>query len=640
MQLGELATAPVYVLSDASMGTGAVGGSVASIEAFGRRAGEIARLILTGSPPQSLPFEVRTETVPMFDWRALERWGIAEERLPRGSVILHRPQSVWSQYSRYIGAALLIIAMQSALILALALQIRQRRRAQAELEESRNLMDLATDAGELGLWSRDLKTGAMWANAKLRSLFGLPPHQAMTFEAAFARVHPDDRQRVNAQIELAHAAEQPFQVEYRIELPDGTERWMLAQGRTVPDPQGAHARRVGVVFDITRRKRSEQSLDEQRTFLRQVIDVNPSFIFAKDREGRFTLANQAVADAYGVSVAALIGKTDADFNPNPEEVESFRRMDLHVMDTLNERFIPEERITDAQGEVRYLQTVKRPIIGADGKANQIIGASTDITRRKLAELALQEQRAELAHVERVSIMGELVASLMHEINQPLTAILSNAQAGLNYVTHEPLDVQELREVLVDIVADDKRAAEIIRGMRALAKKEASLNFERLDIPALVHDVVKLLHGDAALRGVSVEVDLDAIAPVRGHRIQLQQVLINLLLNAFDAVAQCSPAERRLRIGARRFDERTNVVSVSDCGPGLDQEALGRIFERFYSTKREGLGLGLAICRSIIVAHGGALWAQNNPGRGATFYFTVPLVQSHAVADLAASEQSH
>src|SRR4029077_8578294 len=175
------------------------------------------------------------------------------------------------------------------------------------------------------------------------------------------------------------------------------------------------------IVDITERKRAEEALEKERAFLRQVIDIDPNFIFAKDREGRFTLVNQAVADAYGTTVNELIGKTDADFNSNHEEVNFFRRTDLAVMDTLDECFIPEESITDAAGKVRWLQTVKRPIAGKDGVADQVLGASTDITQRKRAESELQRNRQELAHVGRLSAMGELAASLAHELNQPLTA---------------------------------------------------------------------------------------------------------------------------------------------------------------------------------------------------------------------------
>ena len=622
--LGEWSSVPVYALSDASLGSGIVGGALASVEGIGRRAGELARLVLTGTPTRALPFEIRRDTINLFDGRALDRWRIDQTRLPADSIVRYRPESAWTHYRGYIAIAAAIIALQTALIIALIGQRRQRRRMQGALAQSQDLIEIATDVGDVGLWWRDVDTGALWANAPMRRLFGFTPDEPVRFEDFVARVHPEDRAGILNFIQRAQSDGSPYQGEYRIRLPDGSERWILAKGRGIGADHRSNSRRTGIVLDITQRKHAEQSLNEQRAFLRQVIDVNPNFIFAKDRKGCFTLVNEAVADAYGVSVEELLGKRDADFNANEQEVEHFRRMDLQVLDTLQERFIAEERITDANGKVRWLQTVKRPLVGADGSADQIVGASTDITRRKEAELALQEQRAELAHIERISIMGELVASLMHEINQPLTAILSNAQAGLNFLDQEPVNTNELREVLEDIVAANSRAAETMRGMRALAKKEAQLKFEAVDMKLVVTDVVRLLHGDAVMRDVRVSLALaDDMPAVLGHRIQLQQVMLNLLLNAFDAVGQCPAEKRDLEVRAERYEGHFNRVSIRDSGHGLTDTALAKVFDRFYSTKREGLGLGLAICRSIVLAHGGSLWAENNPEGGATFHFTIP-----------------
>ena len=256
------------------------------------------------------------------------------------------------------------------------------------------------------------------------------------------------------------------------------------------------------IVDITERKRAEEALEKERAFLRQVIDIDPNFIFAKDREGRFTLVNQAVADAYGTTVEDLIGKTDADFNSNHEELEFFHRMDLEVIDSLQERFIPEEHLTDAQGKVRWLQTVKRPIREKDGSANQILGASTDITERKQAESELQHNREELAHVTRISTMGELAASLAHELNQPLTAIMSNAQAALRFMAANPADLEEVREILKDIVQDDSRASDVIQRMRGLVRKE-EIAFVPLDIAEVIRDVARLVHSDAVLLNIDI-----------------------------------------------------------------------------------------------------------------------------------------
>jgi PAS domain S-box-containing protein len=752
--LAQVANAPMYVMTDANLGTSAIGGSIASVEAFGKRAGELARLILTGTAPASLPFEVRTDSVPIFNWPVLKRWGISESRLPPDSIVRYRPQSVWNQYRWYILGALIVIALQAGIIADLMIERRRRARIQADLKESQQMVELATGAGGLGLWAREVSDGDIWLNAPMRSLFGFGADDVVRFEDLLGRVHPDDRAHMISEVERAQRAGLPFEGEFRIRPVKGTERWVLAKGRTSTDPSvGNTARRMGVILDITERKRAEEklreseerfrsmadaapvmiwmsgtdklctffnkgwldftgrtlaqevgngwsdgvheedfhrcveiytnafdarqgftmeyrlrrydgeyrwvsdhgvprpgpdgaflgyigtaiditerkadaeALEEERAFLRQVIDTTPNFIFAKDREGRFTLANQAVADAYGTTVENLIGRTDADFNLNKGEVESFRRMDEEVMNTLEERFIPEERVTDSKGKIRWVQTVKRPIIATDGHASQILGASTDITRRRETELELREQRAELAHVARISTMGELAASLAHELNQPLTAILSNAQAALRFMSGKPADLKEVREILEDIVNDNTRAGEVIRRMRSMVKKE-KLEFAPVDLASLIGEIVVLVHSDAVLQNINIELGLDDNLPaVYGDKIQLQQVVLNLLLNAFDAMKNSSTARREVKIRLGLEDAHRLKVAVADCGTGLTSDKLESIFQPFYTTKGDGLGMGLSICRSIIQAHGGHLWAENNEGRGAIFYFTLPVEDS-------------
>jgi PAS domain S-box-containing protein len=437
-------------------------------------------------------------------------------------------------------------------------------------------------------------------------------------------VHPEDFDRCMEVYTHSLDALQEFTMEYRLRRYDGEYSWVLDHGVPRFESDGTFVGYIGTAIDISESKRVEETLEKERRFLRQVIDIDPNFIFAKDREGRFTLVNRAVADAYGTTVEGLIGKTDADFNPKQEEIEFFHRMDLEVIDTLKERFIPEERLTDAQGKVRWLQTVKRPIIDEDGSANQVLGASTDITQRKNAESELQRNRQELAHVTRISTMGELAASLAHELNQPLTAILSNAQAAQRFMAANPEDLEEVREILKDIVQDDSRASEIIQRMRVLVRKE-ELAFASLDVAGVVSDVVALVHSDAILHGVRILLELNTgLPPVRGDKVQLQQVVLNLLLNAFDAMKDCAATERHAVVRAERDGAGMVRVAVGDHGTGLRAENLDQIFQPFYTTKRDGLGMGLSISRSIIDAHGGRLWAEKNPDQGATFYFTVPM----------------
>jgi signal transduction histidine kinase len=245
-------------------------------------------------------------------------------------------------------------------------------------------------------------------------------------------------------------------------------------------------------------------------------------------------------------------------------------------------------------------------------------------RRRFAEREAQRRREELAHMTRVATMGELTASLAHEINQPLAAILSNAQAALRLLAAgEAPTSEEMREILADIAADDQRAGEVIRRMRALLRKGES-NPMTLDVNDVVHDVVGLVRGEMLLQNVSLGQELALDLPlVHGDRIQLQQALLNLMVNALDAMKDRTGGARRVVVRTAVVDGRSVSVSVEDSGVGVPADKIGQIFEPFVTTKSHGMGLGLAICRSIIQAHGGQLGGRSNPDRGATFWFTLP-----------------
>ena len=249
-----------------------------------------------------------------------------------------------------------------------------------------------------------------------------------------------------------------------------------------------------------------------------------------------------------------------------------------------------------------------------------------LSRRRF-EMEGQRLRQDLAHVGRVFTMGELTASLAHELNQPLTAILSNAQAAQRILASDPTDLAEIREILGDIVEDDKRAGEVIHRLRGFLKK-SNLELSTLDIGDLVSQVARLVSSDAIIRNVTIRLELaPGLPPVCGDRVQLQQVILNLLMNGLDAMRESAEGERTLVLRTLRAAPPASVaVAVEDSGVGIDEADLEHVFHAFYTTKPEGLGLGLAIARSIVEAHGGRLEARNNPKRGATFSFTLPTVK--------------
>jgi signal transduction histidine kinase len=256
----------------------------------------------------------------------------------------------------------------------------------------------------------------------------------------------------------------------------------------------------------------------------------------------------------------------------------------------------------------------------------IVGLIVQRSHRQRAELEALQQRTELAHVGRVSLMGELAASLAHELGQPLTAIYANAYAALRSLEQGQADPKELRNVVEDLIKDQTRAAEVIRHMRRLSRKEEDLQFVPVDLGEIIGEVETLVRTEATLANAEIVLEIEqGLSPVSGDRVQLQQVVLNLLLNALDAVKEMPKSRRTVVLRVEHVPDM-NRVAVRDRGLGLATDDPERVFEPFYTTKREGLGMGLSICRSIIRAHGGNLWAQNDAEGGATFYFTVPVRQ--------------
>jgi C4-dicarboxylate-specific signal transduction histidine kinase len=264
-----------------------------------------------------------------------------------------------------------------------------------------------------------------------------------------------------------------------------------------------------------------------------------------------------------------------------------------------------------------------PIHTADGLL--VLASIIDISERKQAELEAARQRNEMAHLSRVTTLGELSGSLAHELNLPLGAILSNAQAAQRMLANGKTDLAELREILNEIVSEDKHAGEVVHRLRLWLQK-GEVQQHSLSINKVVRDVLNLIRTDLINQNVIVTIQLARNLPaVIGDSVQLQQVLVNLVVNACDAMAECDARERRLLIRTRVDGSGSAViVSVIDMGGGVPEEKLEQIFEPFFTTKEKGMGLGLSVCRSIITAHHGKLWATNNADGGATFNFTVPV----------------
>src|SRR5262245_23123453 len=377
-------------------------------------------------------------------------------------------------------------------------------------------------------------------------------------------------------------------------------------------PDGSFAGYIGSCVDIAERKRAEERFQI-------ALEAAPVAMILTDRQGSITLVNTQVERLFGYRREELLGQVIEVLLP-----KRFRAQ--HPGHRQGFFAKPRARAMGAGRELASLRKdgtefhVERGLSAIETDSVLFVLASViDISERRQAE----EQRRELMHLSRVAILGELSGALAHELNQPLTAILSNAQAAQRLLAQERLDLSEVQEALKDIVEEDKRAGEVIRGLRALLSK-GETQFQGLDLNAVTSDVLDLAHADFVTRGVMVSSNLPADLPaVRADRVQLQQVLLNLIVNACDAMITGPPSERRLTIAATPDGNGMVQVSIADSGCGIPAEKMDRLFEPFFTTKEQGLGLGLTICRSIVTAHGGRLWVVNNPERGATFCLTLP-----------------
>jgi C4-dicarboxylate-specific signal transduction histidine kinase len=282
----------------------------------------------------------------------------------------------------------------------------------------------------------------------------------------------------------------------------------------------------------------------------------------------------------------------------------------------------EFRILLSDGTVKYIHTVGHPVLNASGDLVEFVGSSMDITERKRAEESLRQAQAELVRVSRVTTMGELTASLAHEVNQPIAAASTNANTCLRWLAGDSPNIEEARAAAMRIVHDVKRAAEIVSRVRQLFKKGTSQR-ELLDVNEIIREMTLLLRGETTRYNIAIRTDLAADLPhVMADRVQLQQVLMNLMINGIEAMKDAD-GTRELVIRSQRTQNEEALICVSDSGVGLPPQQTAKIFNAFFTTKPHGTGMGLRISRSIIESHDGRLWAADNSPHGASFYFTLP-----------------
>jgi PAS domain S-box-containing protein len=497
----------------------------------------------------------------------------------------------------------------------------QLRVSETALGESEARMSLAAEAANLFPWTWDILRDEVWVTDKGRELFGFTESEPLDFSRFVKALHSEDRQRIEQLVGFVGDQGGEYEGEYRVVRPNGETRWIAGRGRVEFDPSGKPVFMRGVSRDITLRKHAEDALRESEARFRIVADVAPVMIWMSgpDKEGVFF--NKGWLEFTGRTVDEELGAGWLE-GVHAEDLPSC----LDVCGTAfgkREPFTVEYRLRRKDGEYRWLLDTGTPRFEPDGVFLGYIGSCIDITERRQAELDHQLQSTELARVGRVTLMGELAASLAHEINNPLGAMVTNASVGQRLIAQGKMESDEFRELLADIVADGHRAREVIEGIRNMVRRTET-SYSLIQPREIIQDLLRIVRADALARKVNLVTEIEEnVGPVSGDRVQLLQVLLALTMNAFEALSVVRADLRRVVIGAGRAADGTICLSVLDSGPGFPSSIAEQLFESFFSTKPEGTGMGLAIARSIVEAHGGTLKGENYDTGGARFLVCLP-----------------
>jgi len=503
--------------------------------------------------------------------------------------------------------------------------ITERKRAETRIRQSEAELRQVIDAIPQQVYVFDADWTPLFANQREREYTGLTVEESRS-EGIFARkIHPDDLKKLEAIRERALREANPFELEARIKGKDGQYRWFLLQDNPLLDERGRVLRWYGTRTAIEEQIRAREALVRSEAYLSEAQRLTHTGSWAIDGRSRETLYwSEEMCRLFGFDPQQGLPTRDQAFERiHPDD----RQRVIEQSDrTFREKvdYDVEFRVVLPDGSMRHIRALGHPVVNARGELTEVVGTDCDVTEGKRVEAErekLRQLEEDLAHINRVSVMGELAASLGHEIKQPLAAASINASACLQWLKREHPDLDEAREAASRMIEDVTRSVEIINRTSALYKKSA-LQREPVDVNEVVGEIVALLRPAAARSDVSIRSELAADLPkVMGDRIQLQQVLMNLLFNCIDAV-KVVDGTREINVTSRRQGGDQLLVAVSDTGVGLPSEK-GRIFDAFFTTKPDGTGMGLAISRSIIESHGGRLSAASNADRGATFSFTLP-----------------
>jgi len=499
------------------------------------------------------------------------------------------------------------------------IQKAERKRAEESLRQSEAYLAEAQRLSRTGSFGWRVATGEIiWSEETFR-IFQYERTTIPSVELVLERTHPEDMVLVKQTIERAGQAGKDFDFEHRLLMPDGAVKHVYVVGHA----GRCHSKEleyVGAVMDITAAKKSQEALQRSEAYLAEAqrLTHTGSWAFNATTPLYWSEENCRI---WGFDPQR--GLPDREMILQRIHPEDRGRLLEDVQKAVRERsdYDVELRIVLPDGAVRYIHGLGHPVFSSSGELIEVVGTNMDVTERKRAEEALRQAQADLAHVNRVTTMGELTASLTHEIKQPIAAAMTDAKTCLRWLQRDCPNLEEAGEAASRIVKDVTRATDIISSISMLFKKGASQR-EWIDVNELIREMIVLLRSEASRCRILIRTELAEDLPkVMADRVRLQQVFLNLMLNGIDAM-EGTTTRGELAIKSEAGDGQL-LISVSDTGVGLPPEQAEQIFQAFFTTKDNGTGMGLPISRSIIESHGGRLWASGDSGKGATFQFTLP-----------------
>jgi two-component system sensor kinase FixL len=516
---------------------------------------------------------------------------------------------------------LFIIGIPSLLVAVLSRERRQGnkllRQAYVTLRDSERRFREMADSAPVLIWMSGTEKLCTYFNRGWLDFTGRSLEQELGNGWAEG-VHPEDFGLCLNTYNDAFEKRVPFEMEYRLRRHDSAYRWVLDRGSPRHGPDGQFLGYIGSVIDITERKQTQVALQRSEELYREVVESQTDLVCRYRADTTLTFVNAACCKYFGQDYAELLGKKFLDLIP--PNVRAAVLHSIHLLTDDHKVRKIEHEVSLPGGGVGWLQWTTYAILTPDGSVAEFQAIGTDITDRKRAE----EAQENLAHASRLAVVGELTAMVAHEINQPLTAILHNAEAGVKFLNLSKPPLDEIKSILTDIMENEVRASQSILRIRALLQKR-DMELQPLNLNEVASDVLRMVTGDAIRRRVEIKSNLDPQLPlIYGDRIHLQQVLLNLIMNGMDAIMTSPEGHRQLLIETSRKDNETNSLSVADSGPGIPTGLLPHIFQSFFTTKKDGMGLGLSIAKSIVEKHRGRIRVDSGPLTGAVFKMEFPV----------------